>query len=275
MSPAADSGFPPRPARDLALPPGEIHLWMVALDADPAVVDSLARSLAADELERAARFRFDRHRRQYMVGRGALRALLGGYLGLTPGEVRFAYGPRGKPFLSVSTAPASSATGASAAPPAGGLHFNLSNSHELALVGFLRGAEIGVDVEFLKPMPDLAQIAERFFSASERTALRQLPEDQKQEGFFNCWTRKEAYLKAVGEGLAAPLDSFDVTLVPGEPPRMLTLRGDADRAAGWCFRCFRPAPDYIGALAVEGGALPVRTFRFSPGAGGPGRSPGS
>ncbi len=261
MSPAADSGFPPRPARDLALPPGEIHLWMVALDAEPAVVEELARSLAADELERAGRFRFDRHRRQYMVGRGALRVLLGAYLGAPPGEVRFVYGPRGKPFLA-------------AAPPASGLYFNLSNSHELALVGFLRGAEIGVDVEFLKPMPDLEQIAERFFSASERTALRRLPEDQKREGFFNCWTRKEAYLKAVGEGLAAPLDSFDVTLVPGEPPRMLTLRGDAERAAGWCFRCFRPAPDYIGALAIEGGALPVRTFRFSPGAGGSDRRPG-
>jgi 4'-phosphopantetheinyl transferase len=273
---AADSGFPPRPARDLALPPGEIHLWVVALDAEPAVVESLARSLAAEELERAHRFRFDRHRRQYMVGRGALRALLGGYLGLSPGEVRFSYGPRGKPFLAAS--PATAAASSAAEPPspaaAGGLFFNLSNSHELALVGFLRGAEIGVDVEFLKPMPDLEQIAERFFSASERTAIRQLPEDQKREGFFNCWTRKEAYLKAVGEGLAAPLDSFDVTLIPGEPPRMLTLRGDAARAAGWCFRCFRPAPDYIGALAVEGGAVPVRTFRFSPDSGAPERFPG-
>jgi 4'-phosphopantetheinyl transferase len=245
---AAAGGFIPRPARELTLPPGEIELWAVALDVAPAAVESLARSLAADEMERARRFHFDRHRRQYMVGRGALRTLLGGYLGLPPGEVRFSYGPRGKPFLAGSPPP---------------LYFNLSNSHELALVGFLRGAEIGVDVEFLKPMPDLEKIAERFFSASERTALRQLPEHQKHEGFFNCWTRKEAYLKAVGEGLAAPLNSFDVTLVPGEPPRMLTLKGDADRAAGWFFQCFRPVADYVGALAVESGALPVRTFRFS------------
>jgi 4'-phosphopantetheinyl transferase len=248
---AAAGGFSPRPARELTLAPGEIHLWAVALDVAPAAVESLARSLAADELERARRFHFDRHRRQYMVGRGALRTLLGGYLGLPPGEVRFSYGPRGKPFLEGSQSPRSP------------LFFNLSNSHELALVGFLRGAELGVDVEFLKPMPDLEKIAERFFSPSERTSLRELPEHQKHEGFFNCWTRKEAYLKAVGEGLAAPLDSFDVTLVPGEPPRMLTLKGDADRAAGWFFQCFRPAADYVGALAVEGGALPVRTFRFS------------
>ena len=267
MTAAADCDFTPRPARDLALPPGEIHVWVVALDAEPAAVERLARSLAADELERAERFHFDRHRRRYMVGRGALRTLLGSYLGLPPAAVRFSYGPRGKPFLAESPATAAAALPSPAG--AGGLFFNLSNSHELALAGFLRGAELGVDVEFLKPMPDLEQIAERFFSASERTALRELPEHQKREGFFNCWTRKEAYLKAVGEGLAAPLNSFDVTLIPGEPPRMLTLGGDADRAAGWFFRCFRPAADYIGALAAEGGALPVRTFRFSPDSGEP------
>jgi 4'-phosphopantetheinyl transferase len=241
-------------AADLELSPGEIQIWAVALDPPPPVAQALAGTLAADERERAARFRFERHRRQYEVGRGALRTLLGGYLGLSPTEIRFAYGERGKPFL--------------AAPPSGGhdLHFNLSNSNELALVGFVRGVEIGVDVEYLKPMPDLEQIAERFFSASERVALRQLPAPLKPEGFFNCWTRKEAYLKAVGEGLAARLDSFDVTLVPGDAPRMLTLEGDAARAARWFLKPFRPAPEYIGALAVESAALPVRTFRFTPAA---------
>jgi 4'-phosphopantetheinyl transferase len=250
-----EGDFEPCSAAGLALPSGEIQLWVVALDPAPDVVERLARSLAPDEWERAWRFRFEQHRRRYLVGRGALRALLGGYLGIAPREVTFTYGPRGKPFL--------------AGPPAtaSGLSFNLSNSHELALVGFLRGPEIGVDVEFLKPMPDLEQISERFFSESERVALRRLPAPQKPEGFFNCWTRKEAYLKAVGEGLAAPLDSFDVTLAPGEAPRMLTLKGDAARAARWFFRCFRPERDYIGALAVEGidgSCWPVRTLRFRP-----------
>ncbi len=242
-------------AAGLPLPPGEIHLWEVALDPPPAVVERLARSLAEDERERAARFRFDRHRRQYMVGRGALRSLLADYTGQTPATVRFVYGPRGKPGL--APPPATPAA-------AGDLTFNLSNSHELALVGFVRGVEIGVDVEHLKPMTDLEQIAERFFSASERLALRQLPEAQKAEGFFNCWTRKEAYLKAVGEGLAAPLDSFDVTLVPGEAPRMLTLEGDARRAAGWSFTHVRPGAEYIGALTLEAPSHSVRTFRFLP-----------
>ena len=143
------------------------------------------------------------------MGRGALRRLLGAYLGADPAGLRFGYGPRGKPGL----------------PDWPGLGFNLSNSEDLALVGFLRDREIGVDVEFQKEMDDLESIATRFFSASEVAALAGVPRERKKEAFFNCWTRKEAYLKAVGEGLAAPLNSFDVTLTPGEPPRMLTLEG--------------------------------------------------
>ena len=200
------------------------------------------RLLSDDERARADRFRFDQHRRQYTVGRGALRTLLASYLGTRPELIRFSYGPRGKPFLDPALAAG-----------VDGLQFNLSNSSEMALVGFVRGTEIGVDIEYLKPMPDCEQISERFFSASEREVLRKLPQAVKEEGFFNCWTRKEAYLKAVGEGLAAPLDSFDVTLAPGDPPRMLTLEGDAERASRWYLQCFRPADQYIGALAIEGG----------------------
>jgi 4'-phosphopantetheinyl transferase len=255
------TAFPPRPAlrladAGLALGPGEIHVWAIRLDPEPAEVERLGRCLAADEWERAHRFRFDKHRRQYVVGRGALRTLLAGYLRgrglqLRPEAVRFRYGPRGKPFLE---------------PPqdAGGLEFNLSNSDELALAAFVLGREIGVDVEFLRPMPDCEQISERFFSASERQVLREIPGPRKEETFFNCWTRKEAYLKAVGEGLAAPLDSFDVTLAPDDPPRMLTLEGDAARAARWFFHHLVPAESYVGAVAIEGGAWEVKTWTFTP-----------
>jgi 4'-phosphopantetheinyl transferase len=244
------TGFPPRsPASGLALAPGEVHVWSVRLDPPAGEVERLGRSLSEDEWARANRFRFEKHRRQYVVGRGALRELLAAYLGVRPELVRFSYGPRGKPFL---------------APPldARGLQFNLSNSDELALVGFVLGPEIGVDIEYLRQMSDCEQIAERFFSQSERQVLRGIPFPAKQEAFFNCWTRKEAYLKAVGEGLAAPLDSFDVTLALGDPPRMLTLEGDAGRAARWFFHHLRPAPDYIGAVAIEGGGWTVRTWRF-------------
>ncbi len=247
------TGFPPRsPAAGLALEPGKIHVWSIPLDPPAQEVERLGRFLAADEWQRANRFRFDRHRRQYVVGRGALRSLLAAYLDTRPERIGFTYGPRGKPFLATP-------------PGAEGLQFNLSNSDELALVGFVLGPEIGVDVEYLRPMPDCEQIAERFFSESERRVLRGIPFPAKRDVFFNCWTRKEAYLKAVGEGLAAALDSFDVTLAQGEPPRMLTLEGDPDRAARWWFHHLCPADEYIGALAIEGGAWEVEAWSFAPG----------
>jgi 4'-phosphopantetheinyl transferase len=144
------------------LGPGEIHVWSIRLDPPAATVERLERLLAPDERERAGRFRFEKHRRQYTVGRGALRTLLAAYAGGRPEAIRFRYGHRGKPFLE---------------PPldAGGLQFNLSNSDELALVGFVIGPEIGVDVEYLRPMPDCEQISERFFSESERQVLRGIP----------------------------------------------------------------------------------------------------
>jgi 4'-phosphopantetheinyl transferase len=244
------SGFTPCRFADLSsglvLGPGEIHVWSVRLDPPAEQVERLGRYLSAEEWERANRFRFEKHRRQYVVGRGALRSLLASYLGTRPELVKFSYGPRGKPFLD----------------PQGDLQFNLTNSDELALVGFVLGREIGVDVEYLRKMADCEQISERFFSESERTVLRSLPFPAKEEAFFNCWTRKEAYLKAVGEGLAAPLDSFDVTLALDEPPRMLTLEGDPERAARWFFHHLRPAPDYVGAIAIEGGTWEVRTWTF-------------
>jgi 4'-phosphopantetheinyl transferase len=250
------TGFPPRSAAaGLALEPGEIHVWSIRLDPPAPEVERLGRFLAADEWERANRFRFDKHRRQYVVGRGALRSLLAGYLGgppkMTPEAIRFRYGPRGKPFLEAPL-------------DAGGLEFNLSNSDELALAAFVTGREIGVDVEFRRPMPDCEQISERFFSESERKVLREMPGPVKEETFFNCWTRKEAYLKAVGEGLAAPLDSFDVTLAPGDPPRMLTLEGDVARAARWFFHHLVPAEQYLGAVAIEGETWEVKTWSFAP-----------
>ncbi len=225
--------------RDLsALAPGELRLWTIPLDPPSQAVEALSRLLSPDEQERAARFRFDIHRRRYAVGRGALRRLLGRELGLAPEAVSFAYGPRGKPFLAARHA-------------ASGLQFNLSNSEELALVGFLHGREVGVDVEFLKPMPDAEEIGERFFSIPERHVLHRVPQLEKEIAFFNAWTRKEAYLKAVGEGLAVALDSFDVTLAPGEPARMLALNGDAAAAERWFYLHLDPQPRYVGAVAIE------------------------
>lgn len=238
------SGFPPQvsPERlELSLGPSDIHIWSIALDQPPEQEAALRALLAPDEIERADRFRFDRHRRQYTVGRGVLRRMLGRYLGRRPEELTFAYGDKGKPYL----------------PGHAELFFNLSNSEELALVGFTLRGEIGVDVEHLRPMPDGEQIAERFFSVPERDVLRAVPGPLKDLAFFNCWTRKEAYIKAVGDGLSMALDRFDVTLAPGDPARMLRLDGDPERGAQWYMEHLEPKDGYVGAVALVG-----RDFRL-------------
>lgn len=246
--------FEPAPAGGPDLPgEGEIHVWAVPLDPPAERVARLEPLLADDERARADRFRFHRHRRRYAVGRGALRTLLGRYLGHDPRRIVFRYGPNEKPYLDAPRG------------PAGGpeLHFNLSNSSELAVIAVTLGSEVGADVEKLRPMPDALTISERFFSAGERRVLASVGEAERDRAFFHCWTRKEAYLKAVGTGITVPLDRFDVTLAPGEPPRMLAMEGDAKRAAGWALFHLEPAAGYLGAVAIEGGGGGRRDWRLA------------
>ncbi len=226
----------------------EIHVWRAALDPSAGYVRQLAQMLSADESERAARFHFERDRRRFIVGRGVLRALLGCYLGLEPAQVRFRYGPRGKPHLAEA---ADADVSYNELAHYNCICFNLAHSHELALYAFIRGREIGVDLEHVHPLPDAEQIAARFFSPGENAAWQALPESQRLEAFFNCWTRKEAYLKACGDGLARPLDQFEVSLVPGEVARLLRVQGQAEETARWWLQALEPADGYIAALAVE------------------------
>jgi 4'-phosphopantetheinyl transferase len=216
--------------------PSEVHLWLVRLDASD---HDFARSLAwlsPDETDRAERFHFPRHRRAFVLGRAALRALLAAYLGIGPAEVRFEYGPQGKPTL----AEAGSA-----------LRFNASNSGNLAACAFTTGCEIGVDIEQHRALHDLENIALRFFSSEETADLLEHPEADRISAFFHCWTRKEAYIKARGGGLSIPLDSFRVTLQPGAAARMVSLEGSADEARAWTLHDFDPAPEYSGAIAYR------------------------
>lgn len=206
---------------------------------------NLQRALSADELHRAARFRFQRDRQRFVISRGLLRAILGRYLDTAPGELRFRYSEHGKPSL----VPAFDG---------GGLRFNLSHSDGLALYAVARGREVGVDLERVRPVLEAEQIAERFFSARENAALRALPAHLKSRAFFACWTRKEAFVKAVGGGISLPLDRenanafFDVFPVPGEPT-MLSGTGERSReSSGWAVRPLLPAPGYVAALAAEG-----------------------
>ena len=228
---------------------GDVHLWMVRLDPPDADVSALRQLLDDDEKARSDRFRFDVHRRRFTVGRGFQRLVLGTYLGIEPAMIRYVYGPKGKPALVDST-------------PGGSLFFNLSNSEEIALLGLVREREVGVDIEKICNHTDLEALASRFFSAGENRKLLALPDDLRIGAFFRCWTRKEAYLKAVGDGLAAPLDSFDVSLAPDEPARMLALEGSRERAKAWRLFHLEPADGYLGAVAIEGGEWRLSLWNF-------------
>jgi len=187
-----------------ALERGIIDVWRGSLDQGPEVHRRLEPLLSRDERERARHFRFDRDRDRFVIGRGLLRLLLGRYVAVDAAELRFEYGRHKKPALL-----------------GGGPHFNLAHSGGTVLYAFSSSSQLGVDVELLGSDFSSDGIAERFFSPSEVETLRALPEEDRGQAFLACWTRKEAFLKARGDGLMLALDSFDVTLAPGEPAALL------------------------------------------------------
>ncbi|MBN1669227.1 MAG: 4'-phosphopantetheinyl transferase superfamily protein, partial [Anaerolineales bacterium] len=229
-----------------------VQLWLVALDQLAEAQPQACDSLSADEQARAGRFHFELHRRRFIAGRFFLRALLGAYFGQPAGQVRFTYGVHGKPALQ--------------APVAGlDVRFNLAHSDNLAVVGLALGRDLGVDVEHLNPLRDAEPIARRFFSPPERAEFEQLSPEQKLLGFYQCWTRKEAFIKALGDGLAYPLADFDVTLAPGQPACLLRVAGDPNEARHWSLVSFQPAPETIAALAIRQEQVGVDVYTY-PGA---------
>jgi 4'-phosphopantetheinyl transferase len=229
--------------------PGHVHVWSVWLDSSEARVDEFAATLSSDEVERASRFRFDRHRRRYICGRGALREILGEYLGADPHALTFAYGTHGKPSLR--------------SHPAKGVSFNVSHSEDLALIAVASGQiELGVDVEAERSMPDGDDIASRFFAPSEVERLRGLPAALRERAFFECWTRKEAYLKALGDGLARPLDAFEVTFGPGTQGELRVV-GDDSESARWTLLPLEPASGFAGALVATRGVQGIECWDWT------------
>ena len=228
-----------RLVQDLGLPEDELHIWLAWLDVEAQERTRLSSYLNKDEVSRAERFVFPRDRDHFIVARGRLRELLGKYLHCPPNAVQFKTGRYGKLSL---------------LDDKNQLRFNLSHSHGLALYGFCMGREIGIDTEKIQPQFAGEEIAERYFSVTEHRELRELPEELRDTAFFLCWTRKEAYIKAHGDGLQIALDSFDVSLKPGEPE---TLRS-VDRGR-WSMRSFTPAPEFVAAIIVEG---EIQSTRF-------------
>ncbi|HEY7414459.1 MAG TPA: 4'-phosphopantetheinyl transferase superfamily protein [Ktedonobacteraceae bacterium] len=242
--------FLPPPPEGRPVWDAEVHVWLAELEQPARTVQQLASVLSEDESLRARRFYFERDRRRFIVARGVLRRILGWYLDLPPALLQFTYGPRGKPSLLAAS---------------GGerLRFNVSHSHELALYAVTRDRELGVDIEFMRPLDDAENIARHFFSASEQATLRSLPASLKHQAFYNCWTRKEAYIKATGEGLSQPLDEFDVSLAPGEPAKLLSVVGKPDEVRRWSFEALQPPAGYAAALAVEGAGWNIACWRWA------------
>ena len=214
-----------------------VEVWRFHLDLAPAPLAELGGMLSLDERARAARFHFDRDRRRFTAARGSVRCVLGRYLGIPASALTFGYDSHGKPYL----------TGSHGID----LRFNVAHSGEVALLAVTDGVDVGVDVEVPRELPDRRQLAARFFAESETAAIEAVPEALRHQAFFTCWTRKEAYIKAIGLGLSAPLDSFEVSVVPGEPAALLRIHGSADAAGEWSLHDLSNLPDYAAAMAVR------------------------
>jgi len=219
----------------------EVHIWRASQSVEPAVLSRLRAHLDSAEKARAERFVFPRDRDRFIVARGLLRELLAGYAGCQPAEIEFEYGPQGKPSLA---SPSSAAVRVS---------FNVSHSHGLAAYAFALGIPLGIDVERVRADFGGTEIAQRYFAPEEVAELNALPAEARAEAFFLCWTRKEAYIKARGEGLQIPLTSFRVSLTPGRPEELRAADGFR-----WELLSFEPAPEYAGAVVVEGRGMSVR-----------------
>lgn len=237
------------PSSNWTLLNNDVHVWSASLNLPTFRVRQLAEKLSIDECIRAERFYFERDRRRFIVGRGLLRTILGCYLGIEPEQLQFCYGPHGRPSL-VETLGESI------------LNFNLSHSQDLALYAITRQRKIGIDVEYIHPIADIEQFAARFFSIREQAVFNALPANQKLTALFHCWTCKEAFVKAIGDGLTFSLNQFDVSLSPSEPAQLLSIRGDYFCVKHWSLKKLKPAPKYVAALAVEGNDWHLTCWRW-------------
>ena len=223
--------------RNLAV--NQVHLWRLNLQARARGVEKWQSILSADEKSRAARYHREIDRQYFIAARATLRQILGSYLQTDPAALVFAYSEKEKPSLGGTEA-------------ASGIEFNISHSGSIALLAFARQREIGVDVEQIRRDFETAKIAARFFSAAEQKQLAALPEEQRSEAFFLCWTRKEAYIKATGKGLSLPLHQFDVSLAPKEQNALLACRPDPQERAKWVMRDIQVPEGYAAAICVSG-----------------------
>ena len=223
---------------DLRLANHQVQVWQAWLDCSAQELIRYSALLSEDEQRRAGRFHFESDRNHYIVARGLLRLLLSAYLDIPPAQVEFCYGPQGKPGLPTQVG--------------NHLEFNLSHSKGLGVFAFGRGNPIGIDVEYIRPMPDEDRFAEQFFSAAEIAWLAAHRGAEKVAGFFKIWTGKEAFFKASGDGLTLPISQAVIDLDGGPSVRLAAIAGDPAQAARWQIFSFEPVSGYQVALAAEG-----------------------
>jgi 4'-phosphopantetheinyl transferase len=225
---------------NLTLAEDEVQLWRADLKEIRPHESRWRELLSADERMRADRFHFDRDRQRFVASRALLRTILAAFLAADPSTLNFSYSKTDKPFLS-------------SAHDNSGIRFNVSHSGGIALYAFSRRREVGVDVEQVRRDLDVGPIARRFFSAFEQRRLFALPEEERNEAFFRCWTRKEAYIKAVGEGLSVPLGQFDVSLDSIETLGTNALLATRlDKAGEWMLQEVPAGAGYRAALCAGG-----------------------
>jgi 4'-phosphopantetheinyl transferase len=223
----------------------DTHVWRIDLSVSiGAEWESL---LSEDEHHRAERFRFDRDRRRFMVGRSALRSILARYLLIDPAELIFQVNAFGKPYLRDH--------GCS-------LRFNLSHSHELALLAVAAGREVGIGIEFIRANVSPDEVAQNFFSLGEMRQLRSIDAEFRRTALFDCWTRKAAYIKARGQGMFMPLDQFDVAFGVDEPPALLANHLEPSEVSRWSFRQLFPGDNYAATVVVEGNVRDVELWEL-------------
>jgi 4'-phosphopantetheinyl transferase len=233
------------PAADLDIQPHQVDVWRARLDPPVEVLERLAASISAEETQRAARFHFPADKDRFIAAHGCLRAVLARYLHCEPDQLAFSVNPYGKPALHDHH-----------------LEFNLSHSGDFALIAVAQERKVGVDVERIRSDMELESIANRYFSQREVSEFLGLPAEQRVAGFFTCWTRKEAYIKAQGLGLSLPLESFDVSLTPNEPAILRAPLPDSQEAARWTLLSLDVAPDYASAVAVEAKNIQFRQWSW-------------
>ncbi|QMU66418.1 MAG: 4'-phosphopantetheinyl transferase superfamily protein [Flavobacteriaceae bacterium] len=235
------------PLKQTSLQRNQIHVWKATLDVSENKHHVFWSYLSDDEKQRANTFYFKKDRDYFITARGILRELIGQYLNKKAIDIEFGYHTHGKPFMRNDAE----------------LEFNISHSKNMALYGFVKKDEIGVDIEFVDQKIEAMQIARHFFSSYEITALGDLPQQHKASGFFNCWTRKEAFIKALGTGLSFPLDQFAVSLAPEKKATLVHTMWDTDEAQKWNLFHVNPQSYFTGAVAIKGKVNEIRHFKYN------------